>query len=78
MNRHDFNIVKFVKKYTLEADKDVEGGSVLLNYVFEGVKPGKTKVIFRYVNITNNEVDKEEIYNIKVNDKKGISLVAIP
>ena len=74
----DESIVKYVKNYTLESDKDIDGGVVLINYVFEGVKPGKTKLTFKYVNITNNEVDKEQVYNLKVNNKKGISLVALP
>ena len=42
------------------------------------VKKGTTTVIFKYVNISKNEVDKEEKHTFKVDDNLNISLVVIP
>ena len=75
----DGNIVKFVNSYVID-DKNTNGkvgAKISMNYVFEGVNPGKTKIILKYVNITDNKVEKEEIFNVRVNNKKGISLLAI-
>ena len=74
----DENIVKFVKKYDVEVgnSEPVEGGPVSINFVFEGKKKGKTKVIFKYVSLTgDNDVVKTETYTLKVDGKKNISLV---
>ena len=75
----DGNIVKFIDSYIINDKKDetIDGAPLDINYVFEGVKTGKTKIILRYVNINDNKVEKKEVFNVKVNNKKGISLVAM-
>lgn len=71
------NIVKFVKKYTIEVNKNeqLEGGALSVNYVFKGNKKGITTVTFRYRNITTNKVEKESVYKLKVDKYKRISLI---
>ena len=73
----DENIVKFVKKYTIEPSKGepIEGGAISINYVFKGNKKGVTTVTFRYRNITTNKVEKESVYKLKVDKHKRISLI---
>ena len=60
----DKDIVEFVKKYEVSKEKElVEGGEVDINYVFKGLKKGKTTITFKYVNI--------------IDRNKNISLVGI-
>ncbi len=73
----DKDIVKFVKKYEISKEKElVEGGEVDINYVFKGLKKGKTTITFKYVNL-EGEVVKEEKNTVKVDENKNISLVVI-
>lgn len=74
----DENIVKFVKKYTVEANKNetLSGGAISINYVFKGNKKGVTTVTFKYRNVTTDKVEKEAVYKLKVDKYKRISLIA--
>ncbi len=73
----DKDIVEFVKKYEISKEKElVEGGAVDINYVFKGLKKGKTTITFKYVSI-EGEVVKEEKHTVKVDGNKNISLVVI-
>lgn len=73
----DKDIVEFVKKYEISKEKElVEGGAVDINYVFKGLKKGKTTITFKYVSI-EGEVVKEEKHTVKVDENKNISLVVI-
>lgn len=76
----DESIVKFVgtKDITSEEDKKLSGGAVYTNYIFKGLKKGKTTITFRYVNIVDNSIDKEEIITVNVDKHKNISLVTNP
>ena len=74
----DESIVKLDKKYIADEEKNVNGGYIAINYVFKGLKKGKTKVTFKYVSIIDkNEVSKEEQYILKVDSHKNVSLVVI-
>lgn len=75
----DESVVELVDKYDLK-QKNVElvegGGPVYTNYVFKGLKKGKTKVHFKYINIDNeNDIYEEETDILKVDDNLNISLV---
>lgn len=76
----DESIVEFVetKDVTSEEDKKLDGGPVYINYIFKGLKEGKTTITFKYVNITDNSIEKEDKVTVKVDKYKNISLVAIP
>lgn len=76
----DESVVKFVgtKDITAEKDKELDGGPVYTNYIFKGLKKGKTTITFKYVNITDGSIAKEEKHTVKVDNQKNISLVAIP
>jgi predicted secreted protein len=76
----DESVVKYVKNYVIE-DKNkggITGGKISRNYVFKGLKEGTTTVTFKYVNFTNNKVEKEEKHTVKVDKDLNISLVGIP
>lgn len=73
----DEEIVKFVKKYTIEGDASLDGGPVSINFVFEGLKEGKTIVKLKYVNVKDNSIEKEKVYSVKVDKLKNISLSVI-
>lgn len=73
----DEEIVKFVKKYTIEGDESLDGGPVSINFVFEGLKEGKTIVKLKYVNVKDNSIEKEKVYSVKVDKLKNISLSVI-
>ena len=76
----DDSIVEFVetKNVTPKKYKELDGGLVYINYVFRGLKEGKTTVTFKYVNIVDNSIDKEDKVTLKVDKNKNISLIAIP
>jgi len=73
----DESIVKFVKSYVVEDDnKDGKvGAPIYTNYVFKGIKKGTTTITFKFINITNNKVEKEEVNKVKVDEFGNISLV---
>lgn len=74
----DESIVKFVKNKNINKETElVEGGRVDINYVFKGLKEGKTTITFKYVNIIDGTIDKEEKNTVRVDRNKNISLVAI-
>ena len=76
----DSSIVKCSKVYVLkdENTNGKVGAPVYKNYVFKGLKEGKTTVIFKLVSITDEDYpSEEEKYNIRVDKDLNISLVAI-
>lgn len=76
----DESIVEFVKTrdVTKDEDKKLNGGPVYINYVFKGLKEGKTTITFVYKNITDGSIEKEDKVTVKVDKYKNISLVVIP
>lgn len=71
----DNTIVKYLKKDTLKKDETKDGGIVYINFVFKGLKEGKTTIKLKYVNIIDESIEKETIYNIKVDKNRNISLI---
>ena len=74
----DPTIVKFYKKYEIENKNknSLVGGKISTNYVFKGLRRGKTTITFKYIDIRTKEVEKEEKLNVKVDKFRNISLVA--
>lgn len=74
----DKSIVKCTKSYVVNENNDLDGGYKDINFVFKGLKKGKTKVTFKYVSITDeNNVSKTNEFTLKVDAKKSVSLVAL-
>ncbi len=75
----DKEIVEFVKSYVVKDENTggIVGAKVHTNYVFKGLKEGKTHIIFKFVNFTNNIVDSEDKYLVKVDSDLNISLVVV-
>lgn len=76
----DSSIVKCSKVYVLkdENTNGKVGAPVYKNYVFKGLKEGKTTIIFKFVSITDEDYpSEEEKYNIRVDKDLNILLVAI-
>ena len=75
----DKSIVEFVKTkdITSEEDKKLDGGPVYINYIFRGLKKGKTTITFKYVSEIDGSIEKEEKVKVKVDKNKNISLNAI-
>lgn len=74
----DKSVVKFVKQYVKEDNNNdgIVGAEVSTNYVFKGLKEGKTEVVFKEVSITDGSVVKEETYILKVDKNKNIKIVS--
>ena len=73
----DNKVVEFVKQYVSENDynkKAICGGTLEINYVFKGLKKGKTNIIFKYVSIDDKKVHEEENNVVVVDDELNISL----
>lgn len=74
----DESIVKCVKNYVVDSNKDIDGGYISTNYVFKGLKKGKSKVTFKYISISDNKkIDKKEEFILKVDSNKNVSLVGL-
>ncbi len=71
------NIVKYVKSYEKENKNKngMVGAPIKTAYVFKGLKKGTTKIIFKYTSIVDKSVVKKEVYTVKVDKNKKISLV---
>ena len=76
----DESIVEFVKikDITPEEYKELDGGPVYINYIFKGLKKGKTTITFKYVNTIDGSVKQEDKLTVKVDKYKNISLNLIP
>ena len=76
----DPTIVKFYKKYEIknENKNGLVGGKISTNYVFKGLRRGKTTITFKYIDIRNNKIEKEEKLKVKVDKFRNISLVTVP
>lgn len=70
------DIVEFVKSYIIEDEnkKGLVGAPIKTNYVFKGVKKGKTTITFKYVNVIDGTIEKEDKLNVKVDKRGNISL----
>lgn len=76
----DESIVQLVKTkdITSKKDKELLGRPIYTNYIFKGLKEGKTTITFKYINITDGSINKEEKVTVKVDRNNNISLLAIP
>ncbi len=76
----DPSVVAFVRSYALPNDnnkKAISGGNVETNYVFKGLKKGKTTVTFKYVYLEDGSVDMEEKTTFLVDSDLNISILGI-
>ena len=73
----DKSIVQFVNSYVVRNENvgGMVGAPIYTNYVFRGLRPGKTDIIFKFVNFTNNEVSREERYTVLVDNNLKINLL---
>ena len=65
------------KDITSKGDKKLVGGPVYINYVFKGIKEGKTTITFKYVSVVDGTIEKEDKVTVKVDSHKNISLVTV-
>lgn len=75
----DESIIKFIRSYVVD-DQNVDGimgAPISTNYVFKGLKKGTTTITFKYVNVVDGTISKEEKHTIKVDSYKNISLVVL-
>ena len=75
----DDSIVEFVKSYEIsnENKNGMVGAPVSTNYVFRGLKKGKTTITFKYVHVDGQSIEKKEKIVVKVDSNKNISLVTV-
>ena len=73
----DKSIVQFVNSYVVRNENvgGMVGAPIYTNYVFRGLRQGKTDIIFKFVNFTNNEVSREERYTVLVDNNLKINLL---
>ena len=72
----DDKIVKFVRSYVVKDENKggIVGAPVYTNYVFKGLKKGRTTITFKYVNFVDGKVANVEKNIIVVDDNNNISL----
>ena len=73
----DKSIVQFVNSYVVRNENvgGMVGAPIYTNYVFRGLRQGKTDIIFKFVNFTNNEVSREERYKVLVDNNLKIVIL---
>ncbi len=60
-------VVDLLEEKTEESNNgEMVGGPVKVIYVLKGLKEGETTVTFRYIDIRDESVTKEEVVNVKV------------
>ena len=73
----DESIVEYVRSYVVKDENTggKVGAKVYTNYVFKGLKEGRTNVVFKFVNFTTNESYEEDKYPVHVDKDLNISLI---
>ena len=73
----DESVVEFVKSYVLKDENTggKVGAPVYTNYVFKGLKKGKTTIVFKCVNFTEDRVTSERRHTVIVDENLNISSV---
>ena len=74
VNIKDENIVKYVKNYSLNDKENLNDEKSHINFVFEGLNPGKTVITIKCLDTKSNQVLKEEIHKVMVNKKLETSI----
>ena len=74
MTIEDESIAEMVEKQGDEEKTGEIGTPIKLFYFFEGRKPGRTKVHFKYVVFAEGSVDEEKTYLIEVDQAKHIKV----
>lgn len=68
-------VIEFVRKDIIGGNSKITcGGPITINYIFKGLKKGKTTILFRYVNFADNYIDQEEKYEIIVDDNLNVTM----
>ena len=73
----DEKIVEFVKREVKgeKTKRPICGGPITIKYIFKGIKEGKTKIIFKLVNFTDNHIERKEEYKVSVDEKLNINII---
>ena len=66
-----------VKETSKEHDKGVAGGVVDIKYIITPLKEGTTMMELKYINITDNSIDKMKKYKIKVDKDMHVLIVEV-
>lgn len=66
-----------IKEISKDRDKDVAGGVVDIKYIITPLKEGTTMMELKYINITDNSIDKMKKYRIKVDKYMHVSIVEV-
>lgn len=74
----DNSVCEFVKVKSKgeKKRKPICGGNVQNTYIFRGLKSGKTKIIFKLINIADNNISEVDEYNIEVDDDNNTILLS--
>ena len=74
----DQDIVSFVKSKIIKDENKgaLVGAPVYTKYIFKGLKEGETNIIFRCFNFADDYISSEDIYKVRVDSKKNISLIS--
>ena len=74
----DESIIKFEKiNYVSEKTKEpICGGKVDHHYLFKGLKKGKTRIIFKYVNFADNYLSEMNTYEVEVKDDLTVTILS--
>lgn len=74
----DNTICEFVESKSVgeKTKEPICGGNVETTYIFKGLKPGKTNIVFKLVNFADNYLVEENIYSIEVNKDNNVILLS--
>ena len=66
-----------IEETSKEHDRNVAGGVVDIKYIITPLKKGTTMMELKYINITDNSIDKMKKYRIKVDKYMHVSIVEV-
>lgn len=70
----DESIVKYIGNYSLNEKEHFDDGKSHINFVFEGLKVGKTTICIKCINTEDDTILNEDTFNVMVNRKLETSI----
>ena len=65
-----------IKSKGEKTKKPICGGNIENIYTFKGIKSGKTIILFKLINIADNNISEVDEYNIEVDKNNNIILLS--
>lgn len=73
----DESIVKYIGNYSLNEKEHFNDGKSHVNFVFKGLKVGKTTICIKCINTVDDTILNEDTFNVMVNRRLETSIYVL-